>query len=88
MLTDSAIRTAKPPHKTRKMFDGGGLYIELTPQGGKRWRFKYRFDGKEKRISLGVYPAVTLKRARDRREEARSLLAEGIDPSVLICTEI
>ena len=64
------------------MFDGGGLYLEISPSGGKWWRFKYRFAGKEKRISLGVYPEVSLKEARSRRDEQRRLLASDIDPSV------
>ncbi|MDX8410866.1 MAG: integrase arm-type DNA-binding domain-containing protein [Mariprofundaceae bacterium] len=80
-LTDTAIRNAKPGGKARKMFDGKGLYVEVVPSGGKRWRLKYRFNGKEKRISLGVYPDVSLKDARDRRDEARKLLANDIDPS-------
>jgi integrase len=80
-LTDTTIRNAKPSDKTRKLFDGGGLYLEVAPSGGKWWRLKYRFDGKEKRLSLGVYPDVTLKDARDRRDEARKLLANEIDPS-------
>ena len=80
-LTDTAIRTAKPTEKARKLFDGGGLYLELSPAGGKWWRLKYRFEGKEKRLSLGVYPDVPLKAARDRRDDARKLLASGIDPS-------
>lgn len=79
-LTDTAIRKARPGPKSIKLFDGRGLYLEVSPKGGKWWRFKYRHQGKEKRISLGVYPDVTLKMARDRREEARSQLAEGIDP--------
>ncbi len=79
-LTDSAIRSAKPGEKTIKLFDGGGLYLEVAPSGGKWWRLKYRHGGKEKRISLGVYPDVPLKRAREKRDEARQLLAEGIDP--------
>ncbi len=62
------------------MFDGGGLYLEISPSGGKWWRFKYRFAGKEKRISLGVYPDVSLKEARSRRDEQRRLLANDIDP--------
>jgi len=62
------------------MFDGGGLYLEVSPAGGKLWRLKYRFDGKEKRLALGIYPDVGLKDARDRRDLARKLLADGIDP--------
>ncbi len=80
-LTATAIRHAKPSKKARKMFDGGGLYLEVAPSGGKWWRLKYRFGGKEKRISLGVYPDVSLKEARRRRAEARQLLAREIDPS-------
>ena len=76
-LTDTAIRNAKPSAKPVKMFDGGGLYIEVAPSGGKWWRLKYRFGGKEKRVSLGVYPDVGLKDARDRRDEARKLLASA-----------
>jgi integrase len=79
-LTDAAIRTAKPSEKTFKLSDEKGLYLEVAPSGGKWWRLKYRFEGKEKRISLGVYPDVGLKLARERRDEARRLLAEGIDP--------
>jgi len=80
-LTDTAVRNAKPTIKTVRMFDGGGLYLEISPKGGKWWRLKYRYHGKEKRISLGVYPDVSLKMARDRRGDARTLLADGIDPS-------
>lgn len=80
-LTDAAIRSAKPESKPVKLFDGGGLYLEVAPAGGKWWRLKYRFQGKEKRISLGVYPAIGLKDARERREQAKKLLAQGIDPS-------
>lgn len=79
-LTDTAIRTAKAAEKTQKLFDGGGLYLEVTPNGGKWWRLKYRFGGKEKRISMGVYPDVSLKDARERRDAARKLLACNIDP--------
>lgn len=79
-LTDTAIRKVKPSIKPVRMFDGGGLYVEVSPTGGKWWRFKYRFDGKEKRLSLGVYPDVSLKEARDRRDSARKLLANHIDP--------
>lgn len=87
-LTDTAIRNAKPgitpdgkvTSKPYKIGDAGGLYLEVAPAGGKWWRLKYRFGGKEKRLSLGVYPDVGLKFARERRDEARRLLAEGIDP--------
>ena len=79
-LTDTAIRAAKPRAKPRKLFDGGGLYLEVSPAGGKWWRWKYRFGGKEKRLSLGVYPDVALKSARERRDAVRQQLATGIDP--------
>lgn len=70
-LTDTAIREAKPTRKAQRVFDGGGLYLEISPAGGRWWRLKYRYDGKEKRLSLGVYPDVTLTGARLRRDEAR-----------------
>lgn len=79
-LTDTAIRNAKPGAKPAKLFDERGLFLIVTPAGGKWWRFRYRFDGKEKLLSLGVYPDVGLKDARDRRDAARKLLAEAIDP--------
>lgn len=79
-LTDTAIRNMKAPEKVSRLFDGGGLYLEVSPKGNKWWRFKYRFDGKEKRLSFGVYPMITLKVARERREETRKLLAHGVDP--------
>lgn len=79
-LTDTAIRKIKPSEKRIKVFDERGLYLEVAPNGGKWWRFKYRFAGKEKRLSLGVYPDIGLKDARDRRDVARKLLAEGVDP--------
>ena len=70
-LTDTAIRNAKPGNKPAKLSDGGGLYLEVAPTtGGKWWRLKYRIDGREKRISLGTYPTVSLKEARRRRDEA------------------
>ena len=62
------------------MADGGGLYLEVSPSGGKWWRLKYRFDGKEKRLSLGTYPDTSLADARGKREAARKLLAAGVDP--------
>ena len=79
-LTDTAIRNAKPADKTQRMFDGGGLYLEVAPSGGKWWRLKYRLGGKEKRLSLGVYPDVSLKDARERQDQARKLLANEVDP--------
>lgn len=63
-LTDTAIRTAKPKERPYKLADAGGLYLEVAPSGGKWWRLKFRHGGKEKRLSLGVYPAVGLKEAR------------------------
>ena len=81
-LTDTAIRNAKPSKdKASKLFDEKGLFLLVTPSGGKWWRFKYRFGGKEKLLSFGTYPDVSLKEARDKREEARKRLADGIDPS-------
>lgn len=80
-LTDAALRNAKPAKKTVKLFDERGLYLEISPAGGKWWRLKYRFDRKEKRVSLGVYPDVSLRDACDRRDAARKLLADGVDPS-------
>ena len=79
-LSDTAIRKAKPADKTQRLFDGGGLYLEITPAGGKLWRQKYRFGGKEKRLAHGTYPEVSLAEARDRRDNARRLLAAGTDP--------
>ena len=79
-LTNTAISKAKPTDKPLRMFDGGGMYLEISPTGGKLWRLKYRFAGKEKRLALGTYPDVSLARAREKRDEARRLLAEDIDP--------
>jgi integrase len=80
-LSDIKIRNAKPAEKPVRLFDERGLYLEVSPAGGKWWRLKYRFAGKEKRLSLGVYPDVSLKDARDSREECRKMLASGVDPS-------
>ena len=79
-LTDTAIRKATPAAKAARLFDGGGLYLEVSPAGGKLWRLKYRIDGKEKLLALGVYPGVALASARQKRDDARKLLADGIDP--------
>lgn len=80
-LSDTTIRNAKSTAKPVRMFDGGGLYLEVAPSGGKLWRLKYRIADKEKRLAIGTYPDVGLKLARQRRDEARELIAQGIDPS-------
>lgn len=79
-LTDISIRNAKPGEKPTKLFDERGLFLLVTPTGGKWWRLRYKFDGKEKLLSLGIYPDTRLKDARIRRDEARKLLADGVDP--------
>ena len=79
-LTDTAIKTAKPGEKPYKLADEKGLYLLIQPSGGKWWRLDYRFDGKRKTPSMGTYPEVGLKAARDKRDDARRLLSEGIDP--------
>ena len=83
MLTESEVRAIKPVRYLRKVTDGGGLYLLVTPTGGRYWRFAYRFAQKGKTLALGTYPEVPLERARSRHEFARSLLANGLDPSVL-----
>jgi hypothetical protein len=80
-LSDVNVRNEKPGTKQKKLFDGDGLFLLVTPQGGKCWRFKYRFGGKEKLLALGTYPEVPLSDARHRRDDARKLLANGVDPS-------
>ena len=82
-LSDTKIRTAKTQKKPITMFDGGGLYLLITPSGGKLWRFKYRFYGKEKLLSLGLYPENSLSDARQLRDEARRQIAHGIYPGVV-----
>jgi len=80
-LTNTQIRNAKPKKKIYKLFDGDGLFLKVTPIGSKLWRLKYYFENTEKSLSFGKYPEASLKRAREKKLEARSLLAEGIDPS-------
>lgn len=81
MLTDTKIKQAKVTDKPYKIYDSGGLYIEVAPTGSKRWRWRYRWNGKEKLLSFGIYPEVHLKLARDRRAAAKELLVSGVDPS-------
>ncbi len=80
-LKDIQIRKLRPTEKTQKLADGEGLFLELKPNGSKLWRMAYRFDGKQKLLSFGKYPEVSLAMARDRRLEAKRLLAEGVDPN-------
>ncbi|CAI8830251.1 tyrosine-type recombinase/integrase [Methylocaldum szegediense] len=82
MLSDTAVRRANPKEKPYKLTDEKGLYLLVTPSGGKLWRINYRFEGRQKTLALGSFPDVSLKRAREKRDEARTLLAEGIDPSL------
>jgi integrase len=79
-LTDIQVKTAKPKEKDYKLTDGDGMFLLIATSGGKRWRFKYRFGGKEKQLALGTYPDISLQEARKKRHEARNLLAHGIDP--------
>lgn len=82
-LTDVKIAKVKPQKKPQTMFDGGGLYLLITPTGGKLWRIKYRFEGKEKLLALGAYPAISLAEARERRAIARKQIVNGIDPAAV-----
>ena len=82
MLTETELRNVKPLRKPRKLSDGGGLYLQIQPNGGRYWRYNYRFEGKQKTVALGVYPVVSLDKARARHKEAKRQLADGIDPSI------
>lgn len=82
-LTDMKVQKAKPQDRPVSLFDGGGLYILITSTGGKLWRFKYRFDKKEKKMAFGSYPDISLIDARKRRDDARKLLANGVDPGAV-----
>lgn len=79
-LSDTQVNKAKPQEKEYRLFDGGGLNLLVTPTGGKLWRLKYTFNGKVKQLSFGAYPALSLAEARQRREDAKKLLANGVDP--------
>ena len=79
-LSDIKVRNLKAQEKAYKLFDGEGLYIHVTPKGSKLWRMSYRFDSKQKTLSFGKYPQVSLQRAREKRLEAKRLLADGVDP--------
>jgi integrase len=81
MLNDTRVRTTKPCQRPIKLSDSGGLYLLIAPHGSKLWRLAYRFGGKQKTLAIGAYPTFTLKAARDKREEAKRLLANGVDPS-------
>ena len=81
-LSDAAIRKAKAADKPQHFFDGGGLYLLLNPNGSRWWRLKYRFEGRQRLLSLGVYPDTGLADAREKRDAARKLLAQGIDPGI------
>lgn len=80
-LNDAAIKNAKPKSKTDKLKDGGGLFLYVEPNGSKRWRYRFQFEGKEQLLSLGVYPDVTLKEARLERDRLKDLINQGINPS-------
>lgn len=82
-LSDAAVAAAIPRARMWRLYDSRGLILEIHPNGGKYWRLKYRFGGKEKRLSLGVFPDVKVSEARERRDEARKLLLTGIDPGEL-----
>jgi hypothetical protein len=82
-LDSKALEALKPKAKPYKVGAGSGLFLEVTPKGSRLWRLKYRFGGKEKKISMGAFPAVSLEQARKERDEARAKLQAGIDPSAV-----
>lgn len=83
MLTVIAIKNAAPRPKDYKIADGGGLYLYVTKNGHKSWRFKYRFGGKERRIVFGAFPEMTLAEAREKRDDARRQVRDGKDPALV-----
>lgn len=82
MLTDSQLRGVKPGARSYKLGDGSGLYLQVDPSGGRYWRFNYRINGKQKTLALGIYPDVSLAKARSRLQLAREHLADGDDPCI------
>jgi integrase len=82
-LSETVVRKAKPKESEYKLFDGGGLFLLVTPSGGKLWRFNYRFNGKRNTLSFGPYPAISLSEARTKRDEARKQLANDLDPAAV-----
>ena len=82
-LSETVVRKAKPKVSEYKLFDGGGLFLLVTPSGGKLWRFNYRFNGKRNTLSFGPYPEISLADARAKREEARKQIANDIDPAAV-----
>jgi hypothetical protein len=87
MLTNAVIAGTRPREKPFKLADGGGRYLLVTPAGSRWWRLRFRVRGKEQMLSLGIFPEVSLKEARERRDQARRDLAKGIDPTAKRCTE-
>jgi hypothetical protein len=81
-LADTAIRGAKPNEKPYKLGDSLGLFMLVQPSGGRLWRLKYRVNGSEEKLGLGIYPDVSLSEARERRDEARKVIASGADPAI------
>lgn len=82
-LSDLKINKAKPQEKEYCLFDGGGLYLAVTPSGGKLWRIKYRFEGKNKLLHLGAYPVITLAEARQKLLDTKRTIASGVDPGAV-----
>ena len=87
-LTDAKIRNLKPKKRPYKIADFDGLYIHVTAKGSKLWRMKYRISGKEKLLAIGTYPAVSLLSARKARDDARTQIANGVDPSQLKLSDV
>ncbi len=88
MLTDAQIRKIKPLEKKKRYSDEKGLYLEVTPAGGKFWRLKYRFNGRESTLTIGSYPEISLAQARRSRDEARIQLYQNIDPNAVKCQRL